>query len=105
MEACELILWLLSDMSRERGNGLCAASLELSKRIQVALVSGITILLSTKGLEDTERLRSLPQDQVADWLSAEPFHLICESCAGTDAESPSSLLAASSCAATLMVSP
>jgi hypothetical protein len=85
VEACELILRQFSEVGCEGGNGVRIASFEFGKSILVALVSGITMLLGAKGLEYTERLGLAPQDQVADRPSAEPFHLVCESCAGTDA--------------------
>ena len=51
MEACELVLRLLSDVSRERGNSVWIAGFELGRSIQIALGRGVVVLLAPARLE------------------------------------------------------
>ena len=67
MEACELVLRLPSDVSREGGNSVWIAGFELGRSIQIALGRGVVVLLAPERLEGPQRFGPAPQDQVAYW--------------------------------------
>ena len=65
VEACELVLRMLSDVSRERGNSFWIAGFELGRSIQIALGRGVVVLLAPERLEGPQRFGPAPQDQVS----------------------------------------
>jgi hypothetical protein len=70
VKACELVLRLLSDVSRERSNSFWIAGFELGRSIQIALGRGVVVLLAPERLEGPQRFGLAPQDQVAYWAPA-----------------------------------
>ena len=104
MEACELIVGMLADVRCESRNCTGIGSLQLSERIQVTRCRRVFELLHPDWLEGTQRLSPTPQNEVADRPALKVLDLAA-SIALTQMRVPSCLLAASSRAATLMVSP
>ena len=80
------------------------ACFQFGKRVQITLRRGVFVLCIPKRFECTQSLDPTPQNKVADRSASELFHLAA-SVALAHMRVPSCLLAASSRAATLMVSP
>src|SRR5262249_60290582 len=85
MEACELVLWLLSEMRRKGGNSARIACFQLGKRLQITLRGGIIKLFGCKGFEGTQGLRSTSEQQITNRPPMEILHGLCERCTDTNA--------------------
>ena len=60
VEACELVLRMLSDVSGERGYGVRIAGFELGKRVQITHGHGVVVMLVPERFECPQRLGSCP---------------------------------------------
>src|SRR5262249_60581192 len=66
MDACELVLWLLSEMSRKSGNSARIACFQLGNRLQITLRSGKLRNYVTQVVASAESVRLRPQEQMTD---------------------------------------
>src|SRR5215813_15424891 len=87
MEACELVLWLLSEMRRKGGNSARIACFQLGKRLQITLRGRIIKLFGSKGFEGTQGLRSTSEQQITNRPPMEILHRLSERCTDTDTSS------------------
>src|SRR5262249_28362657 len=85
MEACELVLWLLSEMRRKGGNSARIACFQLGKRLQITLRGGIIKIFGCKGVEGTQGLRSTSEQQITNPPPLEKPHRPFERCPRTNA--------------------
>ncbi len=87
MEACELVLRLLSEARREGRDDVRIACFQLGKRVQITLRGGIFKLFGRKGFEGTQGLRSTSEQQITSRPPVEILHRLCERCTDTDTSS------------------
>src|SRR5215475_1566179 len=85
MEACEVVLRLLSEMRRKGGNGARIACFQLGKRLQITLRGRIIKLFSPYWFKGTQGLRSPSEQQITNRPSMEILHRLCQRSTDTDA--------------------
>src|SRR6476619_3637329 len=79
MKGCQLIFPMFAHVRRKRGECAGIDRLELRKRLQITLRSGIAKLVGAQRFEGTHGLSFSPQDKISDGPSPEILHRFRES--------------------------